>query len=177
MRALLTMTGLLLLGACQTLPEPPAAWEAAVPGTTVFRLERAVTIPPYTAHVTFQGGRVVSDVEKDFYLPHCQLYVRGPEDVAQRVEPDRFTVTGIGTEVDSVRARPLRLAAAGVMVSGGATADDYITILRLHSPRQPRVSHLECHHWEDPTLFPRHLRLDEINQALGEYGILSPPAR
>ena len=177
MRTLFTITGLLLLGACQTTPELPAAWEAAAPVTTVFHLKRAVTIPPDTAHVTFQGGRVVSDVEKDFYLPHCQLYVRGPEDVAQHVEPDRFAVTGVDTEVDSVQARPLRLAALRLMVSGGATADDYITIFRLRSARQPRVTHLECHHWEDPTLFPRHLRLDEINQALGEYGILLPPAR
>ncbi|NNG14194.1 MAG: hypothetical protein HKM22_03455 [Gammaproteobacteria bacterium] len=50
---------------------------------------------------------------------------------------------------------------------GGAPNENYMTVLYLHSDRQPDVFRMTCQHWEAPS-DAQHLTIKQIRQALGD---------
>ena len=162
---------ILLVGCAASTPylPGPTAHTVVKPGS-ILKLNKAVTISPPEAGVRFQNGKIAEN-KYDQWHPNCRLEMRDPATTNQVVEPDEFTITQVGIEYQFVQSEPIRLAAVGIsFVGGGAspTAERMRTNFFLQSKKQPHVTRLICQHWENPE-DSRHLMLNEIEQAVGEY--------
>lgn len=143
-------------------------------------LNQAVEIPPDSATVRFQFGKIAGGV-KDFE-PNCVFEVKTVKDTAQRVEPDVFLVTKVRSGSSILRAA--REPVSGFMkVSSGS--DDtgsiryyYKTEMFLRSEKQPQALMLTCQHaWDTGSSFQyqRPPTIGEMQQALGGYFTLKLP--
>lgn len=160
-----------ILGCGATTPylPGPTAHTVVKPGS-ILKLNKAVTISPPEAGVRFQNGKIAEN-KFDQWRPNCRLEMRDPATANQIIQPDDFTIVQVGIEYQFVQTDPIKLAAVGMSFGGGgasATAERMRTNFFLQSQKQPQVTRLMCQHWENPE-DSRHLMLDEIEQALGEY--------
>lgn len=137
-------------------------------------LNQDLNIPQQNAGVYLQNGKVKDETEVDLYYPNCRLEVRDPQDKAQTVQADSFTVYRVSWTEDDVLLHSNQYAANGIFHISSPTADDYATTLYLRSEQQPDVTLLTCKHWEDPTSFAQHLSLQQIRNTLGEIFTLQP---
>jgi hypothetical protein len=169
------------LAGCQSPGGYPidSPWYQPQPGSR-WALNEAVEIPPDSATVRFQFGKIVHGVQD--FEPNCAFEVKTVRDAPQRIEPDVFTVTRVRSGSSILRAA--RDTAPGfVRVSSGS--DDtgsiryyYKTEMFLHSDKQPDVLLLTCQHaWDTGSSFQyeRPPTIGEMQQALGGYFTLKLP--
>lgn len=160
-----------------------------LPADTSVVVRQAITIPPGTAHVTLQDGRVIEFVRR--YEPYCQLEVDDVLEVAQEVRPGRFTAVRIVRQqiLYGAERPPVLLAfntAAGILHDGetdpwrlASVGDGPSFVLNqvrisLRSDEQPRVRELRCAGgWAFPVsvAFPT---LPEIRRVLGKLISIEP---
>ncbi len=168
----LVLSIVLLIGGCAAgtpyIPGP-MAYAVVKPGS-ILKLNKEVTIVPPEAGVRFQNGKL-ADKKYNQWHPNCRLEVRDPVSSNLVIEPDEFTITQVTYEYQLVQSNPVLMAAVGISLGGGAssaTAEVMTTNFLLQSPKQPAITRLKCQYWENPE-DSRHLMLNEIEQAVGEY--------
>ncbi len=164
----------LILGSATTLAIAAPANTETIRAGWQLSLNQTLTIPPQSAGITLQDGKVASEIEMDQYYPNCRLEVRDPQDKSQTVTADTFTIYRVKWTEEDVLLHSNMYASNGMFPISSSTADDYTTTLYLRSEQQPNVTKLICRHWEDPTGFAEHLSLKQIRSALGEIFNLQP---
>ena len=179
MRIIALLPLCLLLSACQTTgPLDENSPFHVLPSGSRLVLKQDLTIPARSAHVTLQGGRVMSDNDVNQYHPNCRLEVQDVRDTTQTVTADEFVVRRVRQEAQTAeRTGLLKTSSHGLRISNESPSF-YIfrTILDLRSERQPQVRWMSCQQWSHPAL-GQHVTIREIRQTLGEIFILSlPPA-
>ena len=157
----------LTLAACQYVPPRDINSQFfSPPAGSQLRLTRPLTIPGNDAGVFIQYGKPqYSNWQLDQYYPHCDFELRTRSNHERVVEPDTFTVTRTVRETENVSLAPAVVASSDT--GNGAPHENYMTILYLHSDKQPDVFRMTCQHWEDPG-DGRHLTIRQIRQTLGD---------
>lgn len=178
MKKLLLLIQIMLVSACISGPYPVSSPYYQIPAGSHLILKQALTIPPNTGRVYIQGGKVVSNEEKDQYYSHCWFISWKISDTPTLISPDDFLITSSQKDEYYVnRQKPLLFASAGIIIrsvmSVGATAIEYSTELTIHSDNQPDIRQFVCSHWEDPA-DAQHLTIAEINKTLGNIAELKP---
>ncbi len=86
------------LAACAGPVHNPDSPAYVLPVGTVFTINRAVTVPPNTGHVTFQYGSIVTEGNlkgaDDFY-PHCWLDIHDVKDVPRTIAPGDYRLVRV----------------------------------------------------------------------------------
>jgi len=152
-----------------------------LPATTTVIVRQTITIPPGTAHVTLQDGRIVTIDHLRRYEPFCEFEVNDVVENEQQVRPGRFAAARIiRQQLLGANGRPVLLAATTETGSenDAATAtlllaaiDDALRLnevhLRLHSAEQPNVRELRCAGGWAFMSTVSYPTLAEMNRALG----------
>lgn len=153
------------------------------PANSRLVLNQPIEIPPDSATVRFQFGKIVGGVNE--FEPNCVFELTTIRETAQRVEPDTFTVTKVRS--GSSLRNSMRQNQPGLMharfvsddTGGGPIRYFYKTEMFLHSARQPNVLMLTCQHaWETGSSsleYQRPPTVAEMRQALGAYFTLQLP--
>jgi len=157
----------LLLSSCVMNTTQPTsfAYEILKPGASLVLLQ-SIRFPGYSAAVTIQYGELRTGFRLDQYYPNCRLELRSQSPNPRIIEPDRFTIYKVHTNIEYVMNKPVMTAGFGLHLADGTSDQIYSTILYLKSEKQPEVELLSCQRWEDPTNFPEHLSVDQIKQTL-----------
>lgn len=170
----------LLLSACQTtsgLDRNSPYFQ--YPANMRLALLHALEVPPASATVRLQFGRVVPRNGVEETEPYCILELDTVRDAPQRVAPENFFVTGVQRRVASIAALPAAPGLRKVSTDrdGGPSHLYYITEFRLRAIAQPQVRSLTCmsNQMAPGIAIMRHLTLKEIRQALGDYFSLDLP--
>ena len=183
---ILVLLGILLLGGCSSLssPNPDSPYYAYPPGWTV-QFNRALPINPGSATVRLQYGQIVPRNGVQEQDPFCILEVNTVSNQAQWVQPGRFEILQVMRSVSEITAAGSLPINPGLMKTGMGGGYDtpsflyYITLFRLRADAQPDVRSLRCA-WNQMApgnrSLMRHLTLDEMHQALGDWITLMPPA-
>ena len=129
-------------------------------------LTRPLTVPAGSASVYIQNGTAVPAGNHDPYYAWCRLVMNTFLPTSRTITATTFRITAIRKEVNDVGLRLPQYAALGISLANGPTADEYSTTFYLHSDEEPDVDRLVCAHWEDPTIFPRHLTARQIRDTL-----------
>lgn len=160
------------LAACQYVP--PRDIDSpffSPPSGSQLRLTRPLTIPANDAGVFIQYGQAqYSSWRLNMYYPHCDFELHTRASKERVIEPDTFTVTRTVHETENVLLTPAVVAGFGGS-GDGPPGENYMTVLYLHSDKQPDVFRMTCQHWEDSSQ-GEHLTVKQIRQALGELFIL-----
>lgn len=173
------------VAACGTTAEygPDSPYYPYPDGTRLI-LNQVLEIPPESATVRLQYGRVVPRNGVQEHDPHCIFEIQTVRDTPQRIEPDVFQVTRMQRNIwmsSLTPAGPARAVRMGLGGRGsGPTLIYYQTEFRLRSERQPVVRALTCQSNQNAAgIFPnmRHLTVPEIRQALGTLLSLELPAQ
>lgn len=152
-----------------------------LPTTTTIVVRQTIAIPPGTAHVTLQDGRIVTIDNLRRYEPFCEFEVNDVLETEQPVRPGRFAAARIiRQQLMGASGQPMLLAAntiaenanrSGVAPLLVAVLDDPLRLnevqFRLQSADQMNVRELRCNGgWAfiSNVAFPR---LAEMNRALG----------
>lgn len=180
----------LLLGGCAGLqsPDPASPYYAYSPGWRV-QLNRVLPIDPGSATVRLQYGRIVPRNGVQEQDPFCIMEVNTLSRQVQLLQPGRFEVVQVTRSVSELSAAaspliPPSLMKMGLMKTGLGGGNDtpsflyFITTFRLRDAAQPDVRSLTCA-WDQMApgnrSLMRHLTLDEIHSALGDWMHLIPP--
>jgi len=130
-------------------------------------LNEAIRVPPHSAQIMIQNGKIKSNTGIDQYAPYCRLEMKGQKKYPRTIQPGTFLVTGISRETDYVMSNPVKVASLGFMFSSGITDEIYSTTLYLKSATQNDVELITCEWWEDAELIgARHLTMQQIQQTL-----------
>ena len=172
---------LLILGGCAGLesPDPASPYYAYTTGWAV-QLHRPLTIPPAAATVRLQYGQVVARNSVQEQDPFCVVELDTVGEAPQVLQPGRFEVWRVTRNIDPISAaRPSPwVKAHRVMDDGEPSFLYYITEFRLRDPTQPNLRSLRCA-WNQfapgNRMLMRHLTLNEIRWALGDWMSLIPP--
>ncbi len=92
-RLVMLLAGSMLLAACAAPIADSDSPFYVLPAGTRFVIERPVTVPPNTAHVTFQYGRPVVEGNlqgADAYYPHCRLEIADLAPTPRIIAPDTY---------------------------------------------------------------------------------------
>lgn len=153
-----------------------------LPANTTVVVRQTIVIPPGTAHVTLQDGRVVDHLRR--YEPFCQFEVNDVIESEQQVRPGRFAAARIirQQKLYGAERQPVLLAANTVTGSGNDAGIGTVLVanlsdgpsfvlnevrLRLQSAEQPNVRELRCAGgWAFPSSVA-YPTLAEMNRALG----------
>lgn len=162
----------LTLAACQYIPPRDVNSPFFFPPVgSQLRLTQPLTIPADDAGVFIQYGKPqYSNWRLNQYYPHCDFEVYTRADHERIIQPDTFTVTRAVRETENVSLAPATVADIGS--SAGPPHENYMTVLYLHSDKQPDVFRMTCQQWEDPSQGD-HLTVKQIRQALGDLFILT----
>jgi hypothetical protein len=176
MRTILLLLSLTLVAGCQYVPPRDIGSPFfSPPAGSQLRLTRPLTIPANDAGVFIQYGKPQYSVwQPDRYYPSCDFELRTRSSHERVVEPDTFTVTRTVRETENVMLAPAIVASHDT--GNGAPHENYMTILYLHSDKQPDVFRMTCQHWEDPS-DAQHLTIKQIRQALGDLFTLTLPEK
>jgi hypothetical protein len=145
----------------------------------VLQLNRTLEIAPDEASVRLQRGRVVPRNSVQEYDPFCIVELDTVRAEVQILQPGRFEVWRVRRSMSfiTVAASP-RVRAAYVDDDGDPSFLYYITEFRLRDPAQPNLRAMTCA-WNQMApanrALMRHLTLDEIQGALGDWISLIPP--
>lgn len=174
----------LLLGGCAGLQSPdPASLYYAYPPGWALQLERVLPIDPGAATVRLQYGGIVPRNGVQEYDPYCIMEVNTVSPQAQLLQPGRFEVLQVTRSVSEITAAASPRNQPGLMKTGLGGSDTppflyYVTTFRLRNADQPDVRSLTCA-WDQMApgnrSLMRHLTLDEIRSALGDWMTLIPP--
>lgn len=128
-----------------------------LPASTTVVVRQTITIPPGTAHVTLQDGRIVDHLRR--YEPFCQFEVNNVVDSEQQVRPGRFAAARIirQQKLYGAERQPVLLAASTATVTDTGTGMGLLANhndgpsfllnevhLLLQSAEQPDVRELRC---------------------------------
>jgi formylmethanofuran dehydrogenase subunit A len=168
MRTILLFLSLTLVAGCQYVP--PRGEDAPLispPAGSTLELNRPLRIPSNDASVIIRDGRPEYSYWRlgGAYYPNCDFELRTRAMVERIIQPDVFTITRVAHEIENVMLVPSVVASHDT--GNGAPHENYMTILYLHSDRQPDVFRMTCQHWEDPS-DAQHLTIKQIRQALGD---------
>lgn len=151
---------------------PPVGSEVA--------LKQALEVPPQSARVFLQQGRVVAKSGVNQFLPNCNFEVSQVfEDSSQTIQPDTFRVRRVGRQSEEVVQRApaqyaaLYLARGGM--DGGTSPIIHAVHLWLESAKQPQVRRLSCRGAVDDPPKAKPPTGEEIFQALGDIVVLRVP--
>jgi len=129
------------------------------------KLHRALTIPANNTQVRIQNGEVINSYwDLDAYYPNCNLELRERTEVARIIKPDTFIISRVTRDTENVMLNKPTVV-TGFSAGGSAPNVDYLTIMHLHSPRQPEVTQISCQHWEDAN-DGSHLSIEKIRKTL-----------
>mgnify|MGYP001571644288 CR=1 FL=1 len=172
---------LLLLGGCAGLesPDPASPYYAYATGWVV-QLNRPLTIQPNEATVRLQYGQIVPRNSVQEQDPFCVVELNTVREAPQTLQPGRFEVWQVTRIVD-----PITAAAKSPLIKARYVFDDgdpsflyFITEFRLRDPAQPNLRGIRCA-WNQMAagnrMLMRHLTLNEIRGALGDWMSLIPP--
>jgi hypothetical protein len=178
----LVLVGLVALGGCGSLssPNPASPYYAYPPGWAV-QLNRVLPIDPGAATVRLQYGRIVPRNGVQEQDPFCIMEVNTLSNEVQLLQPGRFEVVQVTRSMSDITA-----AAKSPLIKARYVYDDgdpsflyFITEFRLRDAAQPDVRSLRCA-WNQMApgnrALMRHLTLDEIRSALGDWITLVQPA-
>ena len=171
----------LWLGGCTGLQsaDPASPHYAYSAGWTV-QLNRPLTIPPGAATVRLQYGRIVPRNSVQEHDPFCVVELDTVRDEPQILQPGRFEVWRVTRSVN-----PITAAVKSPLIKVAFMDDDgdpsflyFITEFRLRDPAQPDLRGMRCA-WNQMApgnrVLMRHLTLDEMRGALGDWITLMPP--
>jgi hypothetical protein len=134
-----------------------------IPLSSKIQVLKEFEIPPNTAHVTFQYGKIVNDSEMNavnFWYTNCRFEVDTLGGKYQAVKPDTFSITRI--ENNNYPAT-------------GRTVLNYYTKFYLHSDKSPNVLYMTCAQYDGPTDFD-YPSIPQMRQAWGDYINIILPA-
>jgi hypothetical protein len=172
---------LLLLGGCAGLesPDPASPYYAYTTGWAV-QLNRPQTIPPGAATVRLQYGQIVPRNSVQEQDPFCVVELDTVRDTPQTLQPGRFEVWQVVRSISTITATAQSpyIKALYVFDDGAPSFLYYITEFRLRDPAQPNLRSMRCA-WDQMApgnrALMRHLTLDEIRWALGDWMRMIPP--
>ena len=174
MRALLVYSLISLLAACASKTYPISSPYYFIPTGSRIELHQTLTIPPNSASLYMQYGKVVTPKERDQYHANCWFLSWKMLETPQTIKPDTFIVTRSVKSQDYVLgSQTVKLASNGRNTRIGAVAGDsspiieYVTELYIHSDKQPDIRRLACSHWDDP-IDDLHLTVEQIQNTLGK---------
>src|SRR5574340_31879 len=153
--------------------DPASPHYAYTAGWTV-QLNRPLTIPPGAATVRLQYGRIVPRNSVQEYDPFCVVELETVRDEPQTLQPGRFEVWRVTRSVN-----PIAVGVKSPLIRVRHGDDDgdprflyFITEFPLRDPAQPNLRGMRCA-WNQMApgnrMLMRHLTLDEIRWALGEW--------
>lgn len=170
----------LLLGGCASFesPGPASPYYAYSPGWAV-HLNRPLTIPRDAATVRLQYGKIVPRNSVQEYDPYCVVELDTVRAEPQVLKPGRFEVRRVTRRVETLAATaPYFIKAGYVLDDSGPSFLYYKTEFHLRDPAQPDLRSMTCA-WDQMApanrALMRHLTLDEIRSALGNWISLTPP--
>ncbi|MCG6887907.1 MAG: hypothetical protein LJE74_11915 [Proteobacteria bacterium] len=134
-----------------------------IPVSSKIKVLKQFKIPPNTAHVTFQYGKIVNDNEMnavDFWYTNCRFEVNTLGSTYQTVKPDTFSIKKI--ESSSYAA-------------SGRSVVNFYTKFYLHSEKSPNVLYLTCAQYDGPTDFD-YPSIPQMRKAWGDYLDIVLPA-
>jgi hypothetical protein len=152
-----------------------------LPANTTVVVRQTIVIPPGTAHVTLQDGRIVTIDHLRRYEPFCEFEVNDVVESEQQVRPGRFAAARIIRQQLLGAERQQMLLAANTVTENAndngigtmllAELDVPLVLnevhLRLHSAEQPNVRELRCAGgWAFPSTVS-YPTLAEMKLALG----------
>ena len=169
-----------LLGGCGGLEsaDPASPYYAYSTGWSA-QLNRPLIIPAGSATVRLQYGGIVPRNGVQEQDPYCVVELNTVRDEPQTLQPGRFEVWRVTRRVETIAAAPSPFIKAGFGTDFSApTFLYYKTEFRLRDAAQPNLRGMTCA-WDQmkPGNSPmmRHLTLDEIQRALGDWMTLNPP--
>ena len=177
---MIVMGLVLVLGGCAGLESPnPASPYYAYSTGWVAQLNRSLTIPADSATVRLQHGRIVARNGVQEQDPFCVVELNTVSDAPQTLRPGRFAVQRVTRSVSTIAAAASPYVKAGLGVDNSGPSFLYFkTEFRLRDAAQPSLRGMTCM-WDQmaPGNRPlmRHLTLDEIRSAVGDWMTLIPP--
>jgi hypothetical protein len=170
-----------LLGGCAGLesPDPASPYYAYTSGWVV-QLNRPLTIEPDAATVRLQYGRIVPRNSVQEHDPFCVVELETVRTEPQTLQPGRFEVWRVSRSVSpiTVMAKSPLMRARYIEDDGNPSFLYFITEFRLRDPAQPALRGMRCA-WNQMApgnrALMRHLTLNEIRWALGDWMTLIPP--
>ena len=170
----------LFLGGCASLESPdPASPHYVYSSGWAVRLNRPLTIPRDAATVRLQYGEIVPRNSVQEYDPYCVVELNTVRAEPQVLKPGRFEVRRVTRRVETLAATTSPYVKTRYVLDDTAPSFLYYKIeFRLRDPAQPDLRSMTCA-WDqmapaNRTLM-RHLTLDEIRSALGNWISLTPP--
>lgn len=174
----------LMLGGCAGLQsaDPASPYYAYTTGWTV-QLNRALTIPADAATVRLQYGRIVPRNSVQEQRPFCVFEITTVRSEPQRVPPGVFEIWQVQRRVSTIAdaGAPAAPLTVGALAWGSDSPSFfyYKTEFRLRAASHPNLISVTCMHDQlGPSNYGgimRHLTLDEIRYALGDWFTLLPP--
>ena len=167
----------LLVGGCAALesPDPASPYYAYASGWTV-QLKRPLQIPPDAATVRLQYGQIVPRNSVQEYDPFCVVALDTVRPDAQTLQPGRFEVLHVSRSVSPITAAALPLMRRVHAGDRAPTFLYYLTHFRLRDAAQPNLYGMTCA-WNQMApgnrSLMRHLTVDEIRGALGDWMVLA----
>lgn len=161
-RILLPIT-LLALGGCAGQYGPDSPFYQ-IPLDSKIKVRKPFEIPPGTAHVTFQNGKI-ADTGKlnavDHWYTNCRFEVSIRGDAPQKVEPDTFAIKKIENN--------------NYPVSGRSVIYYYTKFYLVPTKKSPHVLYLTCAQYDGPMDFD-YPSIPQMRKAWGDYlDIVLPP--
>jgi hypothetical protein len=170
----------LLAGCAGVDPSDGGATRAVESTGWAVQLNRALTIDAGAATVRLQYGRIVPRNSVQEYDPFCVVELNTVGTAPQILRPGRFEVRRVTRSVNPITAARSSsfLQTAFGMDEGDSSFLYFITAFRLRDPAQPDLRGMTCA-WNQMApanrMLMRHLTLDEIRSALGDWMTLIPP--
>jgi hypothetical protein len=167
---------LLSLCACADLaPKDEDSPYYAVPIGSRLILHQDLTIPPDSARVYLQYGKVVKAPRSSD--PFCRFEVNDVLPAAQTLKADEFVVRKTQRDRLNISSRsPVTAAALHGFARDEGDAVTLVWYLWLESPRQPKVRRLICGGGFDYPYRARRPSINEIRVQLGDVATLLTPA-
>lgn len=165
----LPLPALLLLPACfAVVQDESSPFYMAPPGSVVV-LHQDLEVPPGTASVYIQRGRVTSRAAYNRYYPHCRFEVRDVSEQPQIIHAGQFRVEKATRETDFFAGTGITHYARLGMGQGsdGASLEMEVVKMRLHSAAQPEVLRFVCGGVMDFPFYVKPPSIQEIRGTLG----------
>ncbi len=160
---------LLLLAACHAVVQDETSPFFTPPPGSVVVLHQDLEVPPGTASVYIQRGRITSRAAYNRYYPHCRFEVRDVSEQPQRIRAGQFRIEKATRETDYFAQNGfMQYARLGVgRDSDGTSLEMEVVKMRLRSATQPEVLRLVCGGVMD---FPFNVKPPSIQEIRGTLG-------
>lgn len=179
MKVSVSVLAVLLVG-CTSLesPDPASPYYAYTSGWAA-RLNQPLTIPRDAATVRLQYGEIVPRNSVQEHDPYCVVELNTVRAEPQILQPGRFEVWRVTRSIETIAATASPFVKARyVFDDSGPSFLYYKTEFHLRDPAQPNLRSMTCA-WDQMApgsrTFMRHLTVDEMRSALGNWITLIPP--